>query len=106
MKVPAITQSMEVKHKRLKNIKNYPNVTGAGSNLLELNGSPDPIPFGLIMYEGAKSYRLPRIFVESLLKHPVALAFAERCKTMLVILQIPRNDSILPMICSRSLMRV
>ena len=46
--------------------------------------SPEPVPFGLKVFKGAKSYRVPRQFVEFLLTHPVALAFVEWSKTTMV----------------------
>ena len=46
--------------------------------------APDPVPFGMTIYKGAKSYRLPRTFVEFLLSHPVATTFIEWSKTTAV----------------------
>ena len=42
---------------------------------------PDPVPFNLTIYKGAKSYRLPRQFVDFLLNHQVAKDFIEWSKT-------------------------
>ena len=53
--------------------------------MIQLKESPNPVPFDLIMYKGAKSYRLPRIFVQFLLEHPVAAKFLEWSKHMLVL---------------------
>ena len=49
--------------------------------MVKLEEAPDPIPFGLEIYKGAKSYSLPRYFVEFLLTHPVATRFIEWSKT-------------------------
>ena len=49
-----------------------------------MNEAPDPVPFGLKIYKGAKSYRLPRNFVDFLLTHPVATRFLEWSKTTAV----------------------
>ena len=38
-------------------------------------GDNDPPPFNLIIYKGAKSWRLPRMFVTFLLNHPVAKTY-------------------------------
>ena len=38
-------------------------------------------PFNMTIYKGAKSYRLPRSFVEFLLNHPVSLQFIHWSKT-------------------------
>ena len=43
--------------------------------------NPNPVPFNLTIYKGAKSYRLPRKFVQFLLTHPVATAFLDWSKT-------------------------
>ena len=53
--------------------------------MIQLNESPSPVPFDLLMYKGGKSYRLPRIFVQFLLEHPVAAKFLEWSKNMLVL---------------------
>jgi hypothetical protein len=42
----------------------------SGINLGIAKGAPDPVPFGLTIYKGAKSYRLPRQFVDFLLTTP------------------------------------
>ena len=52
---------------------------------MQMNESPNPVPFDLLMYKGGKSYRLPRIFVQFLLEHPVAAKFLEWSKSMLVL---------------------
>ena len=39
-----------------------------------------PIPYNLTIYKGAKSYRLPRQFVQFLLSHPVTTTFLEWSK--------------------------
>ena len=49
-----------------------------------MKGAPDAVPFGLTIYKGAKSYRLPRSFVEFLLTHPVATRFLAWSKTTAV----------------------
>ena len=38
-------------------------------------GTADPVPFGLKVYKGRKSWQLPHSFVEFILHHPVAIAF-------------------------------
>ena len=49
-----------------------------------MKGAPDAVPFGMTIYKGAKSYRLPRSFVEFLLTHPVATRFIDWSKTTAV----------------------
>merc|ERR1719452_120187 len=56
----------------------------AKANLVQMKEAPDPIPFNLTIYKGAKSYRLPRQFVDFLLTHPVATTFIEWSKTTAV----------------------
>ena len=56
----------------------------SGPNLAILKEAPEPVPFGLTIYKGAKSYRLPRHFVEFLLTHPVATSLIEWSKTTAV----------------------
>ena len=63
-------------------IQVYENFSGI--NLGIAKGAPDPIPFGLTIYKGRKSYRLPRQFVDFLLNHPVATGFIEWSKTTAV----------------------
>ena len=82
MSLPAMIRSTEVRS--YENDDNQHTIAVKASKLVELKGKPDPIPFELKMYKGMKSYRIPRIFVEFLLHHPVSLAFIERCKWMLV----------------------
>ena len=60
------------------------NVLFIEANLAIMKEAPDPIPFGLTIYKGAKSYRLPRKFVEFLLTHPVATRFLDWSKTTAV----------------------
>ena len=52
--------------------------------MVRLKESPDPIPFGLTIYKGTKSYCLPRHFVEFLLTHPVATTFIKWSRTTVV----------------------
>ena len=59
-------------------------VVTLGANLAVMKEAPDPVPFGMKIYKGAKSYRLPRQFVEFLLSHPVATEFIEWSKTTAV----------------------
>ena len=54
------------------------------ANLDIMKEAPDPVPFGMTIYKGAKSYKLPRQFVEFLLTHQVATAFIEWSKTTAV----------------------
>jgi hypothetical protein len=56
----------------------------SAKNLITLKEAPDPIPFGLAIYKGSKSYCLPRQFVDFLLTHPVATSFIEWSKTTAV----------------------
>ena len=79
-----MTRRTEVRSYKYENDDNQPTIADPASKLVKLKGKPDPIPFELKMYKGMKSYRIPRIFVEFLLHHPVSLAFIERCKWMLV----------------------
>ena len=45
------------------------------ASLQRTGRSQDPVPFNLTLYKGAKSYYLPRWFVQFLLTHPVARTF-------------------------------
>ena len=45
------------------------------ASLQRTGSKQDPVPFNLTLYKGAKSYYLPRRFVQFLLTHPVARAF-------------------------------
>ena len=56
----------------------------AGAPLVAEAVPPSPVPFNLTLYKGAKSYRLPREFVEFLLIHPVARAFTAWAATTAV----------------------
>ena len=42
---------------------------------IKKGGRADPVPFGLKVYKGRKSWQLPHSFVEFILHHPLAIAF-------------------------------
>jgi len=70
---------------------NFDPDNASKDGFIRLEEAPDPIPYGLTIYKGAKSYRLPRQFVDFLLSHPVAAAFLEWSKTT----QIP-DEMVVP----------
>ena len=52
-----------------------------GMPLIDTGERQDPVPYNLKIYKGAKSYRLPRKFVEFLLTHSVAKSFLDWSKS-------------------------
>ena len=49
--------------------------------MIDTGKRQDPVPYNLKLYKGAKSYKLPRQFVEFLLTHPVARSFLDWSKS-------------------------
>ena len=52
-----------------------------GMPLIDTGERQDPVPYNLKIYKGAKSYRLPRKFVDFLLNHAVAKRFLDWSKS-------------------------